>query len=93
MKELILKVVDEADFFEIAADFAKNIVTGFARIDGETIGVVANQPLALAGVLDIDSSPQGRALRALLRRLQHPAADLRGRAGLHAGHHARSTAA
>ncbi len=56
MKELILKVVDEADFFEISSEYAKNIITGFARIDGETIGVVANQPQVLAGVLDIDAS-------------------------------------
>ena len=56
MKELILKVVDEADFFEIGAEFAKNIVCGFARMDGETVGIVANQPQVLAGVLDIDSS-------------------------------------
>ena len=56
IKELILKVVDEADFFEIAPDHAKNIVTGFARMDGASVGVVANQPLELAGVLDIDAS-------------------------------------
>ena len=56
IKELILKVVDEADFFEIAEDYAKNIVVGFARLDGQTVGVVANQPQVLAGVLDIDSS-------------------------------------
>jgi propionyl-CoA carboxylase beta chain len=56
MKELILKVVDEADFFEISPDFAKNIVVGFARIDGQPVGIVANQPQVLAGVLDIDSS-------------------------------------
>ena len=56
IKELILKVVDEADFFEIGPDFAKNIVTGFGRLDGQTVGVVANQPQTLAGVLDIDSS-------------------------------------
>ena len=56
MKELILKIVDEADFFEISPEFAKNIVCGFARMDGQPVGVVANQPLALAGVLDIDSS-------------------------------------
>ena len=56
IKELILKVVDEADFFEISPDYAKNIVVGFARLDGQPVGVVANQPLALAGVLDIDSS-------------------------------------
>ncbi len=56
MKELILKVVDEGDFFEIAPDFAKNIITGFARLDGVSVGVIANQPQVLAGVLDIDSS-------------------------------------
>ena len=56
MKELILKMVDEADFFEISEGFAKNIITGFARMDGQTVGIVANQPQVLAGVLDIDSS-------------------------------------
>ncbi|MGH7024106.1 MAG: acyl-CoA carboxylase subunit beta [Caulobacteraceae bacterium] len=56
MKELILKVVDEEDFFEISPDYAKNIIIGFGRADGETIGVVANQPQVLAGVLDIDAS-------------------------------------
>ncbi|HEX2562009.1 acyl-CoA carboxylase subunit beta [Phenylobacterium sp.] len=56
MKELILKVVDEADFFEISPDYAKNIVVGFARMDGAPVGIVANQPQVLAGVLDIDAS-------------------------------------
>jgi propionyl-CoA carboxylase beta chain len=56
IKELILKVVDEGDFFEIQEAFAKNIVTGFARVEGRTIGIVANQPMVLAGVLDIASS-------------------------------------
>jgi propionyl-CoA carboxylase beta chain len=56
MKELISKVVDEADFFEISPDYAKNIIVGFARLDGQTVGVVANQPQVLAGVLDIDAS-------------------------------------
>ena len=56
MKELILKVVDEADFFEISSEWARNIICGFARMDGETVGIVANQPQVLAGVLDIDSS-------------------------------------
>ncbi|WP_369059337.1 acyl-CoA carboxylase subunit beta [Caulobacter sp. 73W] len=56
MKELILKMVDEADFFEISSEWAKNIICGFARMDGETVGIVANQPQVLAGVLDIDSS-------------------------------------
>ena len=56
MKELILKVVDEADFFEIQPSFGKNIVTGFGRIAGRTVGFVANQPMVLAGVLDADAS-------------------------------------
>lgn len=56
IKELILKVVDEADFFEIQETFAKNIVVGFARIEGRTVGIVANQPMVLAGVLDSDAS-------------------------------------
>ena len=56
VKELILKVVDEGDFFEIQETFARNIVTGFGRMEGRTIGVVANQPMVLAGVLDADAS-------------------------------------
>src|SRR5438477_377677 len=56
MKELILKVVDEGDFFEISEAFARNIVTGFGRIAGRTVGFVANQPMVLAGVLDSDAS-------------------------------------
>ncbi len=56
MKELIEKVADEGDFFEIQKDFAANIITGFIRLEGATVGVVANQPMVLAGVLDIDSS-------------------------------------
>ena len=56
MKELIEKIADEGDFFEIQAEFAKNIITGFIRLEGSTVGVVANQPMVLAGCLDIDSS-------------------------------------
>jgi propionyl-CoA carboxylase beta chain len=56
MKELIGKIADEGDFFELQADYAKNIVIGFIRIEGSTVGVVANQPMVLAGVLDINSS-------------------------------------
>jgi propionyl-CoA carboxylase beta chain len=56
MKELILKVVDEGDFFEIQEAFAKNIVVGFGRMEGRPIGIVANQPMVLAGVLDSDAS-------------------------------------
>jgi propionyl-CoA carboxylase beta chain len=56
IKELIHKVVDEGDFFEIQETFARNMVVGFARMEGRTIGVVANQPMFLAGVLDSDAS-------------------------------------
>jgi propionyl-CoA carboxylase beta subunit len=56
IKELILKAVDEGDFFEIQPDFARNIVVGLARMEGSTIGIVANQPMVLAGCLDIDSA-------------------------------------
>jgi len=56
MKELILKIADESDFFEIQKDYAANIITGFIRIEGQSVGVVANQPMVLAGCLDIDAS-------------------------------------
>jgi propionyl-CoA carboxylase beta chain len=56
IKELIHKVVDDGDFFELQPDFAANIVIGFARMGGSPVGIVANQPLVLAGCLDIDSS-------------------------------------
>jgi propionyl-CoA carboxylase beta chain len=56
IKELIAKTVDEGDFFEIQAAFARNMVTGFGRIAGATVGFVANQPMVLAGVLDSDAS-------------------------------------
>jgi propionyl-CoA carboxylase beta chain len=56
MMELIQAIADEGDFFEIQQAFAKNIITGFVRLEGRTVGVVANQPMVLAGCLDIDSS-------------------------------------
>lgn len=56
IKEVIHKVVDERDFFELQSDFAQNIVIGFGRLDGSPVGIVANQPMVLAGCLDIDSS-------------------------------------
>jgi len=59
MTLLIRKVVDDGDFFEIHADWAKNIVVGFARLGGRPVGIVANQPDHLAGVLDIESSVKG----------------------------------
>ena len=56
MKELVHKIADEGDFFEIQADFAKNILCGFIRLEGQTVGVVANRPMVLAGCLDSDAS-------------------------------------
>ncbi len=56
IKEVITKVVDEEEFFELHPDFARNIVIGFARIEGNSVGIIANQPLVLAGCLDINSS-------------------------------------
>ena len=64
MKELIHKVVDEGDFFEIQPNYAGNIVVGFARMEGSTVGIVANQPMVLAGCLDIASATKaGRFVR------------------------------
>lgn len=59
IKEVITRVVDDGDFYEVHAQYAENIVVGFARLDGKSIGIVANQPAVLAGVLDIDSSLKG----------------------------------
>jgi propionyl-CoA carboxylase beta subunit len=59
IKDIIHRVVDDGEFFEIHEHFAKNIVVGFARMDGRSIGIVANQPAFLAGCLDINSSVKG----------------------------------
>ena len=56
MKELITKIVDEGDFFEVGEHFAKNMIIGFGRMEGQPVGIVANQPMVLAGCLDIESS-------------------------------------
>ncbi len=59
MREIIEAIVDDGDFFEIQPDYAKNLLTGFAHINGQSVGMVANQPLVLAGVLDINASVKG----------------------------------
>jgi propionyl-CoA carboxylase beta chain len=59
MKDVIHAVVDETDFFEVHEHFAKNLIVGFARLDGRPVGIVANQPAFLAGVLDINASVKG----------------------------------
>ncbi len=88
IKELILKVVDEGDFFELQPDYAKNIVVGFGRMEGSTVGH-RRQPADGAGRLPRHQVvDQGGALRALLRLLQHPDRHLRRRARLPARHRA-----
>jgi len=56
MRELVERIVDEGDFFEMQPDYARNIIIGFGRMEGHTIGIVANQPMYLAGCLDINAS-------------------------------------
>jgi acetyl-CoA carboxylase carboxyltransferase component len=77
MHKVIEAVVDDGDSFEYAAKWAPNIVCCFARLDGHPVGIVGNQPMHLAGVLDIESSE--KAARQHLRRAQHPAAHVRRR--------------
>ena len=60
MKDIIERVVDNGYFFEVMTNFAKNIIIGFARLAGRSVGIVANQPAYLAGVLDIDASDKAR---------------------------------
>ena len=59
MKEIVRLVVDDGDFFEVHEHYAPNLIVGFSRLDGRPVGVVGNQPAALAGVLDIKSSTKG----------------------------------
>ena len=59
MKDVVRRIVDDGDFFEVHEHFAPNLVVGFARLNGRSIGIVGNQPNVLAGVLDIDSSVKG----------------------------------
>ena len=59
VREIVTRIVDRADFLEVQKEFARNIVIGFARIAGRTVGIVANQPCVLAGALDINASDKG----------------------------------
>jgi propionyl-CoA carboxylase beta chain len=59
IREVVTRVVDDGEFLEVHAEYAGNIVVGFARLDGRTVGIIGNQPAVLAGVLDIDSSDKG----------------------------------
>ena len=59
VRDVIAEIVDHRDFLEVQAGWAKSIVVGFARINGRSIGIIANQPSVMSGVLDIDSSDKG----------------------------------
>jgi propionyl-CoA carboxylase beta chain len=59
MKEVLKRIVDKGEFLEVHEHYAQNLIVGFARLDGRSVGIVANQPAVLAGVLDIDSSLKG----------------------------------
>ena len=86
IKEAILKIVDDAEFSELQPDHAKNIVIGFARMEGHPVGIVANQPLVQAGCLDIKSSIKAGRFCALLRCVQYSDHYACRCPGLHAGH-------
>ena len=81
IKTVIEHVVDDGEFLEVQALFAPNIVCGFARVDGRSVGVVANQPMSFAGTPRHRRVREGRAFRAHLRRVQHPDPDVRRRPG------------
>jgi len=59
IKDVIIRVMDDGEFLEVHKDYAQNLVIGFARLNGHSVGVIANQPAVLAGVLDIDSANKG----------------------------------
>ena len=77
--------VDDGEFFEVQEGWAQNLVVGFARLDGHAVGVVGNQPMVLAGTLDINASVKGARFVRFCDAFQHTARYIRGRAGLHAG--------
>ena len=72
MRDVVRHIVDDGEFFEVHEHYARNIICGFSRLNGYSVGIVGNQPNQLAGVLDIDSSCKARAFRPHLRCLQHP---------------------
>ena len=90
MYELIRRIVDDGEWFDLKPRFARTIITCLARMGGRPVGIVANQPKHLGGILENDSAGQGGALRQPLRRVRHPAALPGRRAGLHGRHEGRA---
>ena len=82
MREVIARLVDHADFLEVQATFAENVIIGFGRLIGRTVGIIANQPAVLAGALDINASDKCCPLYPVLQCVQHSPGHARGRAGL-----------
>ena len=72
MRDVVHLVVDDGEFLEVHEHFAQNIIVGYARLNGYAVGVVGNQPKALAGVLDIEASEKAARFVRTLRRVQHP---------------------
>ena len=93
VRDVVKGIVDGGRLLEWAPRWARNIVCGFARLEGRAVGVVANQPRYLGGVLDADSGVQGRPLRAHLQRLRAAARRARGHARASCPARARSRAA
>ena len=88
MRDVIRHVVDDGEFFEVHEHYARNIVCGFARLDGFAVGVVGNQPAQLAGRARHRQLREGRALHPHLRRVQHPDPHVLRRPRVPAGHDA-----
>ena len=86
IKDAIHEIVDEGEFFEVHEHFAKNLVVGFARLEGRSVGIVANQPAFLAGVLDINSSMKGARFVRFCDAFNIPLDHVRRRARIFAGH-------
>ena len=84
MYEVIGAIIDNGEFLEIQKDYSKNIIIGFARFNGQSVGIVANQPKYLAGVLDSNASRK-RTLRPFLRRLQYSYRIIGRRTGIPSG--------
>ena len=85
MKDIIERVIDNGYFFEVMPNFAKNIIIGFARMAGRSVGIVANQPAYLAGVLDIDASDKASRFYPFLRLLQYSIDYIRRCSGIPSG--------
>ena len=87
MRDIIAGIVDDGNYFQVHQEFAQNVLTVFARLNGKTIGIIANQPMHLAGCLDINASDKAARFIRFLRCLQHSAAHPGGCARLFPRHH------